>query len=360
MTSRRRFLAAAAAGLALPRCRDAGETGEAGDAPAPLALGYDNFALRAFGWEGPELIDEAARRRLDSLFITDLESLGGTDEATLKSLRQRASDAGVDLYLGTWSVCPSSVTFRDDWGDADEHLALGIRCAEALGSPVLRVILGSHKDRLTEGGIEARIADTVEVLQRARPQAHDAGVRIAMENHAGDMHSLELKRLVEAAGSDFVGVNLDPGNACWALEHPLGNLENLGPHVLTTSMRDSVVWREGPLLKVQWTAMGEGMVDWKAYFERFAALCPQAPVHIETISGFARAFEVGEEGFLEAWPDGLPTSSEAFLEWADGGSAIEPWSPPEGAEEKAAQREYQMAELDRSLAYCRELGLGRA
>jgi 3-oxoisoapionate decarboxylase len=44
------------------------------------------------------------------------------------------------------------------------------------------------------------IDDTVAVLKGVRSRAVDAGVKIAVENHAGDMQSRELKRLVEAAG----------------------------------------------------------------------------------------------------------------------------------------------------------------
>ena len=33
---------------------------------------------------------------------------------------------------------------------------------------------------------------------------------------------------------------------------------------------------------------GRGLVDWKQYFAHFAKVCPDAPVCIETISGFNR------------------------------------------------------------------------
>ena len=33
----------------------------------------------------------------------------------------------------------------------------------------------------------------------------DAGLKIAIENHAGDMQARELKMLIEEAGKDFVG-----------------------------------------------------------------------------------------------------------------------------------------------------------
>jgi len=333
-----------------------------GDEPASppkLKLGFDNFAVRSQGWKGPELIDYAARLNVDSLLISDLAALGGLDDAHLTDLRKRAADHGIGLNVGTWSVCPTSTLFKKDWGTASEHLALGIRVAMALGSPVLRVILGNHQDRLTDGGIDARIHDTVEVLKSARTQAIDSGVRIATENHAGDMHSLELIRLIEAAGKDFVGANLDSGNAAWALEDPLSNLENLGPYALTTSLRDTAVWPSEHGVTVQWTAMGEGMVDWKQYFSRFADLCPEVSVHIETISGFPRELRIKNGAFWRAWPQGKPRSLEKFVAWAGTGRPRAPHKVPKGVDGEQAQQQYERGELERSLRYCRSLGLGR-
>jgi len=70
-------------------------------------------------------------------------------------------------------------------GTAEEHLALGIRVAKGLGSPVIRVILGTGEDRKSDGGIEARIADTAKVCKALRTQAIDAGVKIAIETTPG-------------------------------------------------------------------------------------------------------------------------------------------------------------------------------
>jgi len=306
------------------------------ESPPRLKLGFDNFAVRSQGWKGPELIDYAAKLNVDSLLISDLAALGGLDDTHLTDLRKRAADHGIGLQVGTWSVCPTSTQFKKDWGNANEHLALGIRVARSLGSPVLRVILGNHQDRLTDGGIDARIRDTVEVLKSARSRAMDSHVRIAMENHGGDMHSLELVRLIEAAGKDFVGANLDSGNAAWALEDPLSNLENLGPYAATTSLRDTAVWPSEHGVTVQWTAMGEGMVDWKQYFRRFADLCPDTPVHIETISGFPRELRINEDAYWRAWPRGKPGNFGTFLAWAKTGRPREPYTPPKGMDKQTA------------------------
>ncbi|MEM9481522.1 MAG: sugar phosphate isomerase/epimerase, partial [Verrucomicrobiota bacterium] len=243
-----------------------------------LALGYDNFAVRAMGWKAPQLIDYTVELKVDTLFITDLDAFESLEENALTEIGKLAEEKGIQLYLGTWSICPTSVTFKDKWGTADEHLQIGIRAAEALKSPSLRVVLGNGKDRLSEGGIDARIDDTVAVLQRNKSIAVDAGIKIGMENHAGDMHSLELVRLIEDAGTDFVGANVDSGNAVWTLEDPVENLRNLAPYALTTSLRDTAIWESENGFTAQWTAMGEGTTDLKTYFELFASECPDVPV----------------------------------------------------------------------------------
>lgn len=351
--SRRHFVRTAlvaAAVTATPRSLFAAEGGT-----GKTKLGMDNFAVRAMKWKGAQLIDYAASLRLDSLFITDLDSFESLETEHLKTLRSRAADKGLQIQLGTWSICPTSKSFKNKWGTAEEHLALGLRMARDLGSPVIRVVLGSAEDRKTPGGIEQRIADTVKVCQSQRSRAMDLGVKIAVENHAGDMHSRELVMLVQAAGKDFVGVNLDSGNACWTMEDPLENLENLGPYTLTTSLRDSMIWESTDGAKVQWTAMGEGCVDLKAYFHRFAELCPGVPVHIETISGFAREFPYLKPAFWEAYPGYRATDFARFVALAKKGKAMEGHRSPDDAAEQA----YQKGELERSIAFCKgTLGLG--
>ena len=163
--------------------------------------------------------------------------------------------------------------------------------------------LGAREDRKTPGGIEGRIDDTVKVCRSQRSLAMDLGVKIAVENHAGDMTATELRHLVEDAGKDYVGVNLDSGNAIWTLEDPMESLETLAPYTLTTSLRDTAVWETEKGCKAQWTAMGDGgCVDLKAYFNRFAAVCPGVAVNIETIGGFAMELPYLEPAFWEMFP----------------------------------------------------------
>jgi sugar phosphate isomerase/epimerase len=353
--TRRQFVTTASlatAGLALAPSAVRANTPRLDSKGQRIPLGMDNFAVRAFGWKGRELVDYAASLRLDTLFITDIPAFGTKDPTELGELRRYAQDKGVAIQSGSWSICPTSKSFKKDWGTAEEHLALCIRMAKAVGSPVARIVLGSREDRKTPGGIQARIEDTVAVLKSQRSLAIDSGVKIAIENHAGDMTATELVGLVEASGKDYVGVNLDSGNALWTLEDPIDSLEKLGPYALCTSLRDSAIWETEKGCKIQWTAMGEGgVVDLKRYFDRFAQLCPGVAVNIETIGGFAIEFPYLEASFWDAWPKKPAAEFANFLALAKRGHSI--------PQHDGGNKDLQKGELERSIRYCREvLGLG--
>ncbi|MFM9197889.1 MAG: sugar phosphate isomerase/epimerase family protein [Planctomycetia bacterium] len=356
--SRRRFLATATALAAATVSARA--TGAADVRRRGIPLGFDNFAVRAMKWNARQLVDHAEALGCDSVFITDFGPFEGRfDDASLGDIRRYGEDRGIAIALGSWSICPSAKQFKHDWGCAEEHLALGIRMAKALGSRAFRVILGNHEDRRSEGGIRARIADTVDVLKSQRGRALDGGVKIAVENHAGDMQARELKALVEEAGPDYVGVNFDSGNACWALEDPLSALATLAPHVLTTSLRDTMLWESAEGLTTQWTAMGEGCTDLPGFFDLFEKSCPGVTVHIETISGFARTFPIYEREFWRGYPEARAADLALLLALAKRGKRIDPFTAPAGGDRQKAEQEYQLAELARSIRHCREvLGLG--
>lgn len=324
-----------------------------------IKLGFDNFAVRAYGWKAGQLLDYAAQLKVDVLLISDLDAYDNHSDAYLKDLKKKAADLGIEMQAGTGSICPTSKTYNPKLGPAEEHLALTIRVANLIGARVARCYLGRADDRLSEGGIEARIRDTAKVCQAVRSRALDAGVKIAVENHAGDMQAWELVTLIEAAGRDFVGAAMDPGNAAWTMEDPRRSLEIIGPYAATTSMRDSVIWENADGAVVQWAAMGDGQVDWVKYFDRFAHLCPGVAVNIETISGAARPFPYLKEDFWKPYPKARAHEFAAFLALAKGGKPREPFRPPAGEERRRAEQEYQKAELEKSLKYCREvLGLG--
>jgi sugar phosphate isomerase/epimerase len=195
--------------------------------------------------------------------------------------------------------------------------------------------------------------DTVAVLRAVKSYAVDSGVKIAVENHAGDMQAWETQALVEEAGRDFVGVTIDSGNATWALEDPLQNLEILGPYTVCSGIRDSVIWEDPDGCQVAWTAMGEGLIDMKAYARRYAELCPTAPFILEIISGFSHGLPYLKPEFWPAYEKIRPAEFARFLAIARKGKAIPSFKAT--GDKKKSEQDYQKAELERSMKYCREV-----
>ena len=346
---RRSFLkSAAAAVLAAPI------TSATAQAPATrkVKFGFDNFSVRAIGLKAGALIDYAAEQKVECLLLSDLDVYENHTASYLADLRKKAADLNVALYAGTGGICPTAHRFSDKWGTAEEHLKLTIRVAKALGSPVARCYQGFADDRKSPGGIKARNKDTLAVLKNVRSYAIDHGVKIAIENHAGDMQSYELRDLIEEAGKDFVGCTIDSGNAAWALEDPMENLEVLGPYTVCSGIRNNIMWEDENGVQVAWTSIGEGQTDMKAYAKRLAELAPGAPFILEIISGINRPFAYLKPEFWKGYESVPAPGFAKFIALAKHGKAV-PAFKPEG-DKKAAEQSYQKAELERSIAWCRE------
>ncbi len=321
-----------------------------------IKLGFDNFCIRALGWKAPKLIEYAAEHNVDVLMMSDLNVYESFDDDYLKKVKAQADEAGLQLHAGTGSICPSSNSFNDKHGTAEEHLKLTIRVAKALGSPVARCYLGNSRDRRGDGGIYRHIENTVNVCRSVRSYAIDSGVKIAIENHAGDMQAWELKDLIEAAGSDYIGTTIDSGNATWTLENPIENLRILGPYAVSAGMRDSAIWRSENGAMVEWTNMGDGHVDWNDYLDLWEKLCPDCPFVLEIISGIgAREYPYLQKEFWEPFQKANAAQFSRFVAMAEKGKPFE--APADRPKEDSKKQ--QVYDLEQSLAYCKnELGIG--
>ena len=143
-----------------------------------MKLGFDNFSVRSLGWKAGQLLDYAAKLQVDTVLFSDLDVYESHSENYLTDLKKKAQDLQVEIQAGTGSVCPSSNTFNTRFGTAEEHLALAIRVAKAVGSGVVRCYQGNANDRQTAGGIESHIRNTIKVFKSVRSRAIDSGVKI--------------------------------------------------------------------------------------------------------------------------------------------------------------------------------------
>lgn len=253
----------------------------------PVRLGLDMYSVGQQNWTPFQELDFAAKWNVKMVHFSEIRFLGSADwkvalePENLKRVRARADELNIDIEIGMRSICPTSSLFDASQGTAPEQLGRMIDAARIMRSPIVRCVLGQQGDR--RGGIERHIDETVKVLKSVRSKAMDAGVKIAVENHAGDMQARELKGLIEGAGREFVGACIDTGNAVWTIEDPHLTLETLAPYVLTSHLRDSYVFSSPQGTAVQWCRMGEGNLGMDEIIRKYVAQCPGKAVSLEVI-----------------------------------------------------------------------------
>jgi sugar phosphate isomerase/epimerase len=332
-----------------------------------VRLGYDTYSLQHHDWTIFQHLEHADELRLDVVhsLLDEFESL---EDGYLKQVKARADDLGLDLEIGIGSICPTSVRFSADKGSAVEQLKTALHVASMVGSRVVKCVLGGNEDRYGEIPLEVHIEGVIETCRAARDMAMDLGVKIAVENHAGDLQGRELAALVEEAGPEYVGVCIDSANPMWTIESPFVTLDHLAPYVVTSHVRDVAAWEHPRGAAVQWMVMGEGTIGIDKWAERFKEECKGVSFNLEVVPHRSpRVFPYldPESGFWEAYPDTPAAEFAEFLKLVkEGEPYLEPMvsvarrqRPPD---EYLPALMWQEAEaLKKSVRYCQEvLGVG--
>ena len=337
---RRTFVSASAAALAQTL-------------PAPekkVKIGIDLFSIRSSPWNPFEFLDYCAKWKANVVHFSEIRFIGSLEPGHLGKVRNHAEKHGIELEIGMRSICPSSKAFDASQGTAEQQIERMVAAAKTVGSKIVRAFLGTMNDRPGPIPIEGHIENTVKVLRNVRTRVIDSGVKIAIENHAGDMQARELKMLIEAAGKDFVGACLDSGNPLWVIEDPHLTLETLAPYVLTSHIRDTAVWKIPEGAAVQWVRMGEGNVGIDSYLRRYLELCPGKAITLEIIVTGARKFAYLDPKFWDGYRNVPAWEFSRFLSLVEKGKPRESRAPV--PKEQAAQMERE--DLEASLRWVRD------
>jgi sugar phosphate isomerase/epimerase len=326
----------------------------------PVKLGFDTYSLRAFGWKIPQLLDYAASQKLDTIQISSMSDYESYEPAYLQKVKDQAGRHNLSLDAGMGCICPLSKSFSKNGPPARDRVLQGLQVAKAVGAKSMRCYLGASADRLGEPGIEACMEATIKVFQSVRSEALDLGVKIALENHSGDMQAREVKTIIEEAGKDYVASCLDTGNPMWCVEDPFVTLETLAPYTVTTHVRDSAVFETPRGAAAQWVALGDGCIDFVGFMAEFRRLCPQSSMQLEIITGRPPTMlPYLEADFWKAFPKMPAAEFARFVKLAKNGHpfmgamVIEdvPGSRPQVMAD--ALKEQQRIDLERSFEYAR-------
>jgi 3-oxoisoapionate decarboxylase len=335
-------------------------------AETPIRLGFDTYSIRAFNYKAPQFLEYAAAQKLDTIQFSSLSDFESHDPAYLAKIKDQAARLNITIDAGMGCICPTSKSFNKNGPPAREQVIAGLKVAKALGARAMRCYLGSSTDRLGPEGIDPHIESTIQVFKSVRQEALDLGVKIALENHSGDLQAREVRMLIEEAGKDYVASCMDTGNPMWCIEDPFVTLETLAPYVVTTHIRDSAVFEHPRGAAAQWVALGDGSVDFVKFVQRFRELCPQSSMQLEIITGrpptilpyleadFWKAFRKTPAWefarFVALAKSGHPFMGSMVIEDSGGRPS------PVMAEALKAQ---QKIDLERSFAYAKaKLGVG--
>ena len=242
--SRREFVAALAAGLAVPLARAIEPIKRSGKAKlTPSLAGYSfNRYMNLKGKEKPSMtledfIDLCAKLELPATELTAYY-FPKTDGEYLKSIKKRCDDH---------KLAVSGTAIGNDfcWQDKEkqkeqlDHVKAWVEHSAALGAKTMRIFAGTVKKGDKEEDARKR---AVELIEKACEHAGKHKIYLALENHGGiTATSEQLLAIVKAVKSDWFGVNLDTGN--FRTKDPYSDLEKAAPYAVVTQIKTEVFYQ---------------------------------------------------------------------------------------------------------------------
>jgi sugar phosphate isomerase/epimerase len=313
-----------------------------------VELGAIQGSVSQMKWTPAEFLDYLSKTGLKHASIS-LPRDVLQNESALKQIRAHADKLGIKLLLAFGSVCPSSRSFNGSLGTVEEQVAPALRASQIFGASCMRCVLGGTPERPE---IDRHIENMVKAVRGMRSRIVDSGIKLAVENHGGDLQAREIKAMVEAAGRDILGVCLDSGNPVWMLEDPHMTLEMLAPYADTSHIRDSAVWRVPDGIAVRWVNMGDGNVNIDGWIRKFIALRPGIPLIFENlVSRQPRVFKVFEPKFWDNYRKMPAWEFSRFVTIAERGKPTPAVPLPPGKEPGRQQVE----DLEVCVRYTRNL-----
>ena len=225
--------------------RSASQRGE-----VTMAIGLSTYA---FFWriservEHPLTLHQMLEHTHDSgcsvLQICDYAPLETLSPAELAAVDETAKELGIRLELGTRGITP-------------EHLRRYLDFADQLDVTLVRSMVNTADHKPTE-------AEAIDLLAQTAPEYAERGVTLALETYE-QVPSAQLVRIVEAIGSENLGICLDPANCVAGLELPTDVVSRTAPYVKNWHVKDFAFTRQAGWVGFTLTGcpLGEGLLDY--------------------------------------------------------------------------------------------------
>ena len=222
-------------------------------------------------------LDTVKRRGLDGcLFPTPLDVSPTLDSGEIREVRSYAESLGLYLDAALGQVNPYHFAARKDVlaaGDGDFRAGLDrlILAAAELGCSSPFFTIGALADRFSRSVPWAdQLSATRAFLLGLRPFLLDHGCGLDLKTHE-EITSIEVVQMVEAVGSDVLGIGLDPVNVLVRLEDPLAAARRTAPYVKRVFLSDADLFWTDTGIDRKLRPLGDGILDWPGILEILTA-----------------------------------------------------------------------------------------
>jgi sugar phosphate isomerase/epimerase len=239
-------------------------------------------------------------------FMTACDVSPSLDSGEIREFVSHAGEMGLYVECGIPRINafrPDALCLKVGNGDYVEGLRELFKAAAAFGAAGVRTLIGEYPDRIDRGpeAWRAQLRAVSDIAKLLADDAREHGAKLAFETHT-EITSFELLRLIEQVGDDAVGVCLDTGNMPVVLEDPLTATRRLLEHVVSTHLKDAVVFSYPGGLAVQPRALGSGVLPIAEILRMVRAAHPALPVSVEDHEGVYPVRTTGEGWSLD-YPD---------------------------------------------------------
>lgn len=256
-----------------------------GDRGKRMKFSFSSNAFRSFSFE--ETVDCIASAGFSGLEIMcDRPHAWPWDlsKDDVQNIGRLLSRKGLNIAnLNAFMMCAIEDFHHPSWIEEDreyrkkriEYTIRCIRLAHALGAPTISTepggpVAGVNRDLALECFLEG--------LSQVTPYAVDAGITLLIEPEPGLLiqTSNEFLELIDAFGTDGIGLNFDVGHFYCVNEDPCQKIEELKPYIRHFHLEDIPRSREHRHIM-----LGEGGIDIPAVLRKIESIAYDGYVTVE-------------------------------------------------------------------------------
>jgi sugar phosphate isomerase/epimerase len=189
-----------------------------------------------------DLIDKADVYGLRLVQIADNLPVEYLTESELKDLLSYSRERKVSIEMGGRGLTP-------------EHTFKCLLAAEKLCSPILRMVIDS-------AGFEPNLGSITGIIHDLLPEFKSRKIRLAIENH-DRFRALDFEKIIQSAGSEWVGICLDSVNSMGAGEGFEEVARILLPYTINLHIKDFIIRRVSHKMgiAIEGAPAGKGMLN---------------------------------------------------------------------------------------------------